>query len=98
MAEILQGGWGVWEPASMYVSIWNTLQALLNAYVPLHHYSAHCMIGARQGKQADLAATQTRARERQFFAPGFRVSAFDPGELLHEADGDVGCFRQGELF
>ena len=53
-------------------------------------------LGERE--QADLAATQNRARERQFLAPGFRISAFDPGELLHEADGDVRCFRQGELF
>ena len=54
--------------------------------------------GERRREQADLAAAQDRAGEGQFLAPGSRVSAFDPGELLQEADGDVGCFGQGELF
>ena len=65
----------------------------------LHDAGGRAFPARRKGReQADLAATQNRARERQFLAPGSRVSAFDPGEPLHEAGGDVGCFRQGELF
>ena len=55
--------------------------------------------GERRREKADLAAAQDRACERQLLAPGSRrVSAFNAGELLQEADGDVGCFGQGELF
>ena len=65
----------------------------------LHDAGGRAFPARRKGReQADLAATQNRARERQFLAPGSWVSAFDPGEPLHEAGGDVGCFRQGELF
>lgn len=46
----------------------------------------------RAREQGDFAAPETGAGEGDFLTPGLRVSAFDPGELLHEADGDVGCF------
>ena len=49
-------------------------------------------------EQGDFATAQPRAREAEFLAPGLRVSAFDCGEVLREARGDVGCFREGELF
>ena len=49
-------------------------------------------------EQGDFATTQPRAREAEFLAPGLRVSAFDCGEVLREARGDVGCFCEGELF
>ena len=49
-------------------------------------------------EQGDFATAQPRAREAEFLAPGLRVSAFDCGEVLREARGDVGCFCEGELF
>lgn len=55
------------------------------------------LIPARGGKQCDFAAPQTRASEGQFLAPELTVSAFDLGELLHEADGYVRRFCQSEL-
>ena len=54
--------------------------------------------GTGNREQGDFTATHTRTSEALFLAPGLRVSAFDRGKVLHEADCDVGRFGQGKLF
>ena len=63
---------------------------------PLHSPSIRTR--SRGGEQGDFTPAQPRARERQELPPRFRISALDAGKRLHEADGEVGGFRQGELF